>query len=73
MTREELLEASGAGRELLEDLESFGVITARGGKGLYDAEAVTVETFTFMSGRDVRQPVCRLDRKLFEDLHCLPL
>jgi DNA-binding transcriptional MerR regulator len=42
LTREQLLQASGAGPELLEELESFGLLAARPASGLYDGEAVGV-------------------------------
>jgi len=41
LTREELLDATGAGEELLDQLESFGLVTPRPG-ARYDAEAVAV-------------------------------
>jgi DNA-binding transcriptional MerR regulator len=42
LTREEVLEASGADAELLTSLESFGLVTPRPGTGEFDVEAVTV-------------------------------
>jgi DNA-binding transcriptional MerR regulator len=42
MSRDDLLEATGASAELLDSLESFGLVSPRTAAGQYDVEAVTV-------------------------------
>lgn len=42
LTRQELLERSGLGEVALEQLESYGMLTVRGGRAPYDGDALEV-------------------------------
>lgn len=44
MTRSDLLEVAGIDESLLEALESYGLVTTRGGDGQYDGDAVAIAT-----------------------------
>lgn len=46
LSRAELVEASGASAELLDELESFGLLTTIPGTAFYDATALQVATIT---------------------------